>query len=166
MFQQRTQRLDSGTKGLDWLRLWVWGDSNASWQWIVSIDSSTSNCLPFHTAPFRRLLLWGFFSVWHNYGVWSESAVDEGRTSDWFFLFSFCCFTLTFTLTVELKKTLTSVNSHVSKQKTEAQAVEPRAAVLREILWRDLIFSEGTGSDWLLHRYRYQCEISAGEMDQ
>lgn len=64
------------------------------------------------------------------------------------------------------KKPLTSVNSHVSKQKTEAQVVEPRAAVLREILWRDLIFSEGTGSDWLLHRYRYQCEISAGEMDQ
>ncbi len=33
----------------------VWGESNASWQWIVSIDSSTPNSLPLHTASCMSL---------------------------------------------------------------------------------------------------------------
>lgn len=35
----------------------VWDESNASWQWIVSIDSTTSNSLPLHRAPCMSLPL-------------------------------------------------------------------------------------------------------------
>lgn len=53
----------------------VWDESNASWQWIVSIDSTTSNSLPLHRAPCMSLPS-GFLCV----RVCVHASIDSVRT--------------------------------------------------------------------------------------
>lgn len=56
----------------------VWGESNASWQWIVSIDSTTANSLPLHRAPCMSLS-WVFF-FFFCVRACAHPAVDSLRT--------------------------------------------------------------------------------------
>lgn len=185
------RRLTSVSEWKSWLfQESVWGESNASWQWIVSIDSTATNHFLF-TGPFACLFLrffcvWGSVRThpyilleqrksiqdedWYNSHIFSDGPewTANGRKnlnligSNWLFqaMATIAVPGRSMFMLTDETKTLTSRMFYTNKQKIHC-CVDLRPKVLSQELRYDLLFSESIESI----AQQYQCEISWKEME-